>query len=192
MGFNPILVAAKVTSVLEKIEVPYFIGGSVASTLHGMVRTTQDIDIVTRLRPEKIAEFVGALRDEFYIDEEMVASAVSRHSSFNIIHRETMFKVDIFIPAEDRFTESQFSRAQQTELETSPRVQAAVASPEDMVLAKLLWYRRGGEVSERQWRDILGLLKVQGSALDLDYLRKIAIEIKVADLLERALKEGKM
>ena len=135
MEFNPILVAAKVTSVLEKMGVPYFIGGSVASTLHGMVRTTQDIDIVAKLGPEKIAGFVSALQDEFYIDEEMLASAISRRSSFNIIHRETMFKVDIFIPTEGRFTESQFSRAQQAELETSPRVQVAVASPEDMVLA---------------------------------------------------------
>ena len=97
MQNEPIEVTFKVTGILETLGVPYLIGGSLASTLHGMVRTTQDSDIVAEMRMEHLKPFVAALQDEFYIDDEMITEAIRRHSSFNIIHRETMFKVDIFI-----------------------------------------------------------------------------------------------
>ena len=189
MLYDPIAVTAQVTSVLEELNVPYFIGGSLASTLYGMVRTTQDSDIVAKIRDEHIQPFVRALQSEFYVDEEMIADAVSHQSSFNIIHRESMFKVDIFIPHERTFVRKQFARARKEILSVDPEIQAMVSSAEDVLLAKLEWYRMGGEVSERQWRDIIGVLKVQQGALDLDYLREMARELQVNDLLERALNE---
>jgi hypothetical protein len=187
---EPIAVTTKVTSTLEKLNVPYFIGGSLASTLYGMVRTTQDSDIVAKLRPGHVQAFVNALQDEFYVDEEMIAEAVSHKSSFNIIHRESMFKVDVFIPRERAFEKRQFSRARKEILSASPEVRAMVASAEDVLLAKLEWYRMGGKVSERQWRDVLGVLKVQEGSLDLDYLRQMAKELKVDDLFDRAIEEA--
>jgi hypothetical protein len=190
MLLEPILVTVKVTSALEKMKVPYFIGGSLASTLYGMVRTTQDADIIAELRPGHIQALIDALQDEFYVDDEMIAEAVSRHSSFNIIHRESMFKVDVFVPRERDFLRKQFARARRETLSTEPEIQAVVASAEDTLLAKLEWYRLGGDVSERQWHDVLGLLKVQAEALDFAYLRSTAEELKVEDLLERALKEA--
>jgi len=189
MDPDPIQVALRVTSIFEEMGVPYFITGSIASTLHGMVRTTQDVDIVAKLSPNQVERFVSGLKGEFFIDEEMIRSAVARESSFNIIHRDTLFKVDVFVPRDDRFTRSQFSRTQRAELSEDSRMQAMVASPEDTVLSKLLWYRQGGEVSARQWRDILGLLKVQGKGLDLEYLGQTSVQLNVADLLEKALKE---
>jgi hypothetical protein len=72
----------------------------------------------------------------------------------------------------------------------SPELSAKFASPEDTVLAKLEWYRLGGEVSERQWRDVLGVLRARGSQLDLEYMRKWAGELHVGDLLERGLQEA--
>ncbi|PJH74743.1 MAG: hypothetical protein CO064_10345 [Anaerolineae bacterium CG_4_9_14_0_8_um_filter_58_9] len=189
MQNEPVEVTFKVTRVLEKLSVSYLIGGSLASTLYGMVRTTQDSDIVAEMRLEHLQPFVAALQDEFYIDGEMIAESIRRNSSFNIIHRETMFKVDVFIPRPRPFLQSQLARAQKQTFTFETEVSAKFASPEDTILSKLEWYRMGGEVSDRQWRDILGVLKTRAGELDLDYLRKWANELKVTDLLERTLKE---
>lgn len=190
MQNEPIEVTLKVTGILEKLGIPYFIGGSLASTLYGMLRTTQDSDVIAEMRSEHIQPFLTALQNEFFIDEEMIADAVHRNSSFNIIHRETMFKVDVFIPRPRPFQKSQLARAQRQTFDLEPRISANFASAEDANLSKLEWYRRGGEISERQWRDILGVLKTREGGLDLDYLQKWANKLKVNDLLERALKES--
>ena len=190
MQNEPIEVTLRVTGILEKLGVPYVIGGSLASTLYGMVRTTQDSDIITEMGPEHIDQFVSSLQDEFFIDEEMIADSIQHNSSFNIIHRDTVFKVDIFIPRQRPFQRSQITRAQRQTFELESAMSANFASPEDTILSKLEWYRMGGEVSERQWRDILGVMKTREGELDLNYLHKWAAELKVADLLERALKES--
>lgn len=190
MQNEPIEVTLKVTDIFEKLGVAYLIGGSLASALYGMVRTTQDSDIVTEMRLEHLQPFVAALQDEFYMDDEMIAEAIQRHSCFNIIHRETMFKVDVFIPEPRPFLQSQLSRAQRQTFLFEKEVSAKFASPEDTILSKLEWYRMGGEASECQWRDILGVLKTRAGELDMNYLRQWASELKVGDLLERAVKEG--
>lgn len=190
MQNEPIEVTARVTTVFEQLGVPYLIGGSLASTLYGMVRTTQDSDIVAEMTLEHLAPFLAALQAEFYVDDEMIADAIQGHSSFNIIHRETWFKVDVFIPRPRPFLQSQLARAQRQTFQLEKEISAKFASPEDTILSKLEWYRMGGEVSERQWRDILGVLKTRAGELDPDYLRHWAGELKVTDLLERALKEA--
>ena len=190
MQNEPIEVTLKVTGVLEKLGVPYLIGGSLASTLYGMVRTTQNSDIITEMRPEHIQPFIAALENEFYIDDEMIAESIQRNSSFNIIHRESMFKVDVFIPRPRPFQQSQLARVQRQTFQLETVLSANFASAEDTILSKLEWYRLGGEVSERQWRDILGVLKTRAGELDLGYLGQWANELKVSDLLERVLKES--
>ena len=161
MQNEPIEVTLRVTGVLEKLGIPYLIGGSLASTLHGMIRTTQDSDIITQMRMEHIQPFVSSLQDEFFIDEEMIADAIQHNSSFNIIHRNTMFKVDIFIPRPHPFQQSQLSRAQRQAFDLETQMSANFASAEDTIVSKLEWYRLGGETSERQWRDILDILKTR-------------------------------
>jgi hypothetical protein len=190
MQNEPIEVTLKVTGVLEKLGVPHLIGGSLASTLHGMIRTTQDSDIITEMRAEHIRPFTLALQDEFFMDEEMIADSILHNTSFNIIHKETMFKVDVFIPRPRPYLQSQLARARKQSFSLETEVSARFSSPEDTVLSKLEWYRMGGEASERQWRDILGVLKTRAGELDLDYLRKWANELNVTDLLERVLKES--
>ena len=190
MQNEPIEVTLKVTDVFEKLGVPYLIAGSLASTLYGMVRTTQDSDIVVEMRPEHLQAFVSALQDEFYVDEEMLVESIQRNSSFNIIHRETMFKVDVFIPRPRPFLQAQLDRAQKQTFSFETEMSAKFASPEDTILAKLERYCMGGEASDQQWRDILGVLKTRAGELDLEYLRKWAAELHVGDLLERALKES--
>lgn len=190
MQNEPVEVTLKVTDVFEKLSVPYLISGSLASTLYGMIRTTQDSDIVAEMHAEHISPFVSALQDEFYLDEEMISDSIQHNSSFNMIHRETMFKVDVFIPRPRPFLQSQLARAQRQNFTFKTEISARFASPEDTILSKLEWYRMGGEVSDRQWRDILGVLKTRAGELDIEYLRKWAIELKVPDLLERVLKEA--
>ena len=166
----------------------YLIGGSLASILYGLIRTTQDSDIVAEMRIEHLQPFVLAVQNEFYVDHEMIAEAIQHNASFNIIHRESMFKVDVFIPRPRSFLQSQLARAQRQTFTFESEVSAKFASPEDIILSKLEWYRMGGEVSERQWLDILGVLKTRAGELDLAYLNKWAADLKVTDLLDRALR----
>jgi hypothetical protein len=153
------------------------------------MRSTLDVDIVADMRLEHIQPLVAALSKEFYADDEMMKGAIEHHSSFNLIHYETAFKVDIFIRKTRAFDQMQLERRRESIITTDPEERVYVTSPEDTILAKLEWYRMGGEVSDRQWRDILGVFKTRAGELDLDYLRKWAKELKVTDLLERALKE---
>ncbi|HEX9388805.1 MAG TPA: hypothetical protein VF918_20940 [Anaerolineales bacterium] len=191
MQNEPIEVTLKVTTVLERLGIPYVIGGSLASTLYGMVRTTQDSDIITEMRLEHVKPFIAELQDEFFMDEEMISESIRHNSSFNIIHRNSIFKVDVFIPPQRPFQQSQLARAQRETFHLESEISANFATAEDTILSKLEWFRMGGEVSERQWRDIMGVLKTREGELDLDYLRKWASELKVSDLLERALQESK-
>lgn len=179
-----------VAQTLERLGILYAVGGSLASSLHGVMRSTLDVDIVADMRLEHIPALVAALSKEFYADDEMMGAAIEHHSSFNLIHYETAFKVDIFIRKLRPFDQIQLERRQHLVIATEPEESVYVVSPEDIVLAKLEWYRMGGEVSERQWRDVLGVLKTRAGELDLDYLRRWADELKVNDLLERALGEA--
>lgn len=179
-----------VTQTLERLEVLYAVGGSLASSLYGVMRSTLDVDIVADMKPEHIQPLVAALSKEFYADDEMMKDAIARRSSFNLIHYETAFKVDIFIRKLRPFDQMQLERRRALAIATDPEQSVYVVSPEDTILSKLEWYRLGGEVSEQQWRDIVGVLKTQASVLDLNYLRQWAGELGVSDLLERALKES--
>lgn len=184
---EPIQVTLLVTDILEGLGVPYFIGGSLATAVHGVARATMDVDIVVDLRPEHVDRLVAGLGDAFYVDDEVVRDAIRRQRSFNAIHLATMFKVDVFVRSGQPFDRSQYERRVLASLTEEPGHNAYVASPEDNVLAKLNWYRMGGEVSDRQWRDITTVIAVQGDRLDLAYLHLWAGRLDVADLLERAL-----
>jgi len=179
-----------VTQTLERLGIPYAVGGSLASSLHGVMRSTLDVDIVADMRLKHIPPLVEALSKEFYADDEMMKDAIDHQSSFNLIHYETAFKVDIFIRKARPFDQMQLERRRTAVIATDPEQSIYVTSPEDVILSKLEWYRMGGEVSERQWRDILGVLKTRSGELELAYLEKWAKELKVSDLLARALKES--
>jgi hypothetical protein len=180
-----------VVAIFDQLRIPYLIGGSVASGVHGEGRGTRDVDILADLRIEHVKPFVSALgEDVFYADEDAIRMAIGERSSFNLIHRPAMVKVDIFIPKQNRYATIQLARRIPRVIAVADNMEAQVATAEDSVLAKLDWYRLGGEVSDRQWNDILGILKTQRDRLDKVYLREWATELKVADLLDRAFEDA--
>lgn len=188
---EPIRVTLLVIDALEELGIPYVIGGSMASSFHGVVRSTNDSDILADIKPGHVQPLARKLQADFYLDERAMAEAIRRKSHFNLIHLETMFKVDIFLP-ERPFDARQLARRQPFPLSPESQRVVYVDSPEDVILAKLAWYKMGGEVSERQWRDVLGILSLQQSRLDMSYLRQTATQLGVARLLERALEQSRL
>jgi hypothetical protein len=180
-----------VVEAFESLQVEYYVGGSVASLAHGFYRTTADVDIIADMHVEHVRPFVEGLQGLYYIDADMIKDAIKYRSEFGLLHLGTMFKVDVFIQKKRPY-----------DLEVSNRVQAGtlgedysndaffMESPEDIVLTKLEWYKMGGGVSDRQWGDIKGVLKVVGPTLDMGYLRRWAAVLDVSDLLEQALSDA--
>ncbi len=175
----------------EANHIQYHIGGSVASSAHGIPRTTIDVDLVADIKPHHVEKMVQSLQPVYYIDESMILSAINNQTSFNLIHLETIIKIDVFILKQDAFDQKVMSRAVEGNLNIgeTESFQVRFSSPEDIILHKLSWFRMGGEQSERQWKDILGVLKIQRDSLDFEYMQIWAKQIKVNDLLERALAE---
>ena len=175
-----------VAGIFDRLGIAYLVGGSLASSLHGIPRATQDVDVVAAIRPDDVRGLVAALQETFYLDEDTIRQAVRERTSFNIVHLETLLKVDVFVAGQDNVSEQQMQRRQAFTIDTEGRRELVVASPEDVVAQKLYWYRLGDEVSERQWSDAVGVLKVRSGRLDMDYLRRTARLLGVGDLLARA------
>ena len=185
---SPFLVLSQVARILEQHEITYVLVGSLASSMHGMYRSTADIDLLADIKPEQVRPLLDALNKSFYVDDHAVQQAVEQRRSFNAIHFDSVFKVDIFIPKGDDFARKQLERRQLRKIAPDSDQFVYVATAEDTILAKLRWYRDGGEVSSTQWSDVLGILGVTDLSLEFDYLREWSDRLGVRDLLERALK----
>ena len=183
-------VTAAVCSELEALAVPHVVGGSVASSAHGVPRATNDIDLVAALTLEKVDDFVSSLNHEFYVDAGAVRDAIMRRGSFNLIHLATMFKVDVFVPSDDPISQSQLTRRVLIELEGGDGKVLPLLSAEDVILQKLRWYDLGDRLSERQWSDIVGVLKTQSGSLDTGFVREMVRETGLEELLEKAIAEA--
>jgi hypothetical protein len=178
--------------VLDKLEIPYQIGGSVASSVFGIARSTMDVDMVAAFRMENVAALVKNLETVYYISEAGIKEAIARESSFNLVHLETMMKIDVFILKARSFDQTAFQRRRKDNLDSeNPHAMYYVSSPEDIIINKLEWYQKGEMKSERQWRDIIGIMKVQGDSLDLHYCKKWAKQLGLGTLLESALLEAR-
>jgi hypothetical protein len=183
-------VTRKVIKVFEKLGIAYYIGGSLASSAFGIARSTLDVDIIAEIRPEQASDIFENLKGEFYVDSEMILNAIQKQSSFNLIHLETLFKVDIFPLKNNPFDQQAFSRRLQKAISGDASDQLFFATPEDIILHKLTWYKAGEGISDRQWDDVLGVLKVQGDQLDMAYLNQWARELGVSELLKKAFDEA--
>ncbi len=180
----------QVADALEALEIPYFVAGSVASGVLGVPRATRDSDLIADFPQEKVDRFVSFMAKDFYLSADAVRKAIRRLGSFNLIHFQNLLKVDIFISKGDPFSRSQLGRRVRKVLILEPERSAYFASAEDTVLSKLKWYREGGSTSDQQWKDVLGVLKVQADALDRTYLDRWARELDLFDLLARALHDA--
>jgi hypothetical protein len=190
MSLDPILVALRVADVLDALGVDYLVGGSVASSLTGVSRTTLDVDLVVRLNEDRIDALVGLLAGEFHADPESLRRAVRTQSSSNLIHFETGMKVDLFVARDDVVDREQLRRRRRLLVATNPDRFLFVSAPEDTIVQKLRGYRMGNGVSDRQWSDILGVLRINRGRLDEVYLDRAANQLGVSDLLERALEQA--
>ncbi len=162
------LAVALVIDTLDELGVRYHIGGSVASSLVGTPRTTIDVDLVADLRPVHVERFARALSEAYYVDADAVRDAVARRTSFNAIHLNTMMKVDVFVLKDTEYDRVAFDRMVQSKFDDSDNARSVwIASAEDTILNKLIWFRLGQEVSQRQWRDVMGVIQVHKDALDL-------------------------
>jgi len=185
VGENAIDIALKVASALTAVGAEYFLGGSLASSLQGEPRATNDIDFVIALPLGKVGELAAALGGEFEVDIETLRDAVLRASCANAFYLPVVTKIDFFGRGYEPFDESEFSRRRTTIVKASGE-SLVVKAPEDTVLRKLLWFREGGEVSEKQWRDIVSVLQISGDKMDQTYLADWASRLRVSELLERA------
>ncbi len=189
---EPVQITQQISQVFERLHIRYFIGGSLASSLHGIPRATHDVDIVADVRYEHISLLVNALEAEFYIDAEMIREAIQRRAPFNLIHLSTLFKVDIFILKNDVPSQEEMARRECYQVSDTPPQSLFLATAEDVILHKLYWYQLGGNISERQWSDVLGILQVQSGNLDNAYLMQGAQQRGVVELLEQALQEAQI
>jgi len=179
---------SEVLSKLDGLNIPYMVVGSFASSRYTVTRYTEDIDLLVRLERSTVERFCQTFIRDFYLDRELVNQAVLRGTSFNIIHVETTIKLDFFV-SRSRYNEEGLSRRVKQQLDPESGFAIYLQSPEDTVLSKLVWFRQGGEISEKQWGDITGVLKSQAAMLDSTYMQKWAAELGVSDLLARAQAE---
>jgi hypothetical protein len=185
LPFAPVL--RTVLALFDRLGLGHAIGGSLASSMHGIGRMTRDADVTVEPFPGREAEFVAAFdADVFYLSEVAVRQAIRDSGTFNVLHPESGFKVDIFILKVEPFEQSAFSRRQFLTLADDPAQPIAFYTPEDTILFKFRWYRMGGEVSDQQWNDILGILRTQAERLDNGYLDEWAAKLGVSDLLARS------
>ena len=179
-----------VIDALDRLQIPYMVTGSLAAATHGVARGTRDADLVAPFRSGDGGRLAGALGNNFYLDVDTAEEAVRRQSYFSAIYIPEPFKVDLFVLGTRPYDEEAFRRRLALPFGMDPPRSAFLQSAEDVVLAKLKWYRLGGQVSDVQWRDILGVLKLQAGSLDWGYLRRWAAEEGVLDLLEDAIAQA--
>ena len=183
---DPIEIATDTGSRLDSLGVAWVTGGSIASSVHGEPRSTQDVDMVVALLARHVAPFAKVMGRDYYVDVDAMRIAVTSGESFNAVHFASAIKVDFFVAGDDPFEAERLQRRQRIE---TPNGVLYVDTAEHTLLRKLEWYRRGGEVSERQWRDVQAIARIQGERLDLEPLRLWAPRLGVTDLLERVIRE---
>ena len=186
-----LIILESFTDILQQLDIAYAVGGSLASSIYGKVRFTEDADITVEPFDNQADKLIALLSSDYYISKEAVYQALKQQGTFNVIHLDSAFKIDVFVRKDTAFEKRFMARRKSIRLSDSLKKEFAVISPEDIVLLKLLWYREGVFSSERQWNDVLGILTVQAERLDFDYLKKWAAILEISELLEKAVAESK-
>lgn len=170
-----------VIRALETLRIPYMITGSQASAYYGEPRFTRDIDIVADIKPGQVNEFAAFFPPgEFYCDKDMIMEEITTRGQFNIIHAGSGLKIDIILTKKTEFSHTEFSRRRKSAV--FPDQEGAFASPEDVIVKKMEFYKEGG--SEKHLRDITGILKVSGAEVDVRYIAEWAARLGVMEIWE--------
>ena len=178
----------QLVDILQRLGIRYVIGGSMASSSQGAPRSTNDVDVMVTRFSGREQQFVAEFGAGYYVSLSAVVEANQRQRSFNVVNTNTGFKLDIFIEKPRAFDKQAFNRAVLRRL-LGGDDEFRVLSVEDVVLTKLEWYRLGNEVSDRQWEDVIGVLKSNWSQFDRQYCAEWAKHLGVDDLLQRVLGE---
>jgi hypothetical protein len=188
---GPLAVLLDFTHVLDELGIQYVVVGSFASSARGFQRATRDVDILAKIGLNEVDSIFERLIGRYYVDRLAIRSAVINRSHFNAIHLDSMFKVDVFVPSDsDLLSQQQLSRHLPEKVSPDSDAIVYLATAEDTLLAKLIWYRKGNQVSDRQWADVLGIIRLQGARLDLVYLEDWATRLDLTELLNRARDEA--
>jgi hypothetical protein len=162
--------------VAGDLQIPYFVTGSVTLAAYGEIRLTNDVDVVVELAQNAVAPLCAKFPlDEFYVSEEAARDAVKRCSQFNILHTPSGLKIDVMVAADTPFNRSRFARARTIPLGTGEL--ARFASPEDVILKKMVFYNEGE--SEKHLRDIAGILQSERVPLDMSYVAGWSLRLGV-------------
>lgn len=182
-------VTLAVTRALDACNIPYTVGGSLASSFSGEPRASINADILVQMTRNQVGPLLDELGNDFYADADALTRAIDSRRTANLIHGKSGIKVDLFV-AGSELDARQLQRRRRVQVASNPDRFLFLHSPEDILLQKLHWYRLSGEVSERQWRDVLGIIRVQGTRLDWDHLNTTAAATGLNDLLDRAARES--
>ena len=178
---------------LDEASIGYYVGGSIASSAYGIARATMEVDMILKLNPFQVQNFVYKLKNEYYIDVEMINDALINKTSFNILHLDSMLKIDFFILKDESYSLKSFERKIKNSLDDSDEsIKIFLCSPEDIIISKLKWFNLSDETSERQWLDILGVIKVQKNNLDREYLKYWADQLDLLELLHKAFQQSEV
>ena len=191
MTDDAIQATLEIAGIFEGLGVPHMLGGSLASTIWGEPRFTRDVDFVAAIEGRHVTPLLGALGTAWYANRNDIVEAIALRASFNVIRLRSMVKVDVFVPPEGGLHGSKWGRVRRERIDPESSRRIAVTSPEDIVLQKLDWYRKGGEVSEQQWRDVTSVLRILGSELDHAYLDEWAARMDLVEPLARARGEAR-
>lgn len=184
MLVDTISVALDLGRHFDALGVVWLVGGSLASSLLGEPRATADVDLVADLRMQHVAPLCARLAEAYYVDEDVARWAVQTRRTFNVIHFESTMKVDIYCSTSDALSRGQLERRLHIPV---GEARLPVYSPEDIILRKLMWFEQGQRVSDRQWRDMIGVLKVNKGKLDRLYLDEQARDLGLTELLAKLL-----
>lgn len=186
-GDDLIVALRPVAEAFRRLGVRFYVGGSVASTFHGAIRSTMDVDLVCDLAEADVASFAESFGEEFYISLSAVQQAVQRKSCFNPIHLPTSYKIDVFVNRGRPFDLAAMDRANDQDIVEGAGLTVPIATVEDSIVAKLEWFRMTNETSERQWDDVSKMVALHEQSLDVEQMRSMAESIGVGDLLAKLL-----